>query len=146
MLLPLLMNLGMFGEGAAPGATPGFLIRGPIHAGFKVEPDEEKQARRTAYEMPPQPIDQPQPQADPVARAYYRKSAQLAAGIARLRTEAQQYRARIAELEAAQDAEQELLRQRQALLLAQVQEAVFLEEMEVIDVAYFAVMAATVLQ
>lgn len=129
--------------GAAPGATPGFLIRGPIHAGFKVERDEEKQARRAVYETPPQAADQAQPQPDPVARAYYRKSAQLAAGIARLRAEAQQYRARIAELEAAQDAEQELLRQRQALLLAQVQEAVFLEEMEVIDVAYFAAMTVT---
>lgn len=85
--------------------------------------------------------------------SYAKKSLKLALAIERFDNESIKYRAEIAAAEARNQAalaekerielEKSLLLIRQALLLAETQRAVFLEEMEVLDIAYFAVIAAS---
>lgn len=94
------------------------------------------------------------PELPPQVRDYSDKSRKIAAAIVRFRedeerllAEAAALRERIAALEARRRARgiaklrRELLLNEQALQLAQAQEAALLEEMEVIDIAYFAYMA-----
>jgi len=107
----------------------------------RVEDEAEKLARRIREGTIPAPVVEVKP--DQTAE-YVAKSARLAQGIAKARAEAQTYRAEIGRLEKAQIKRQtaklqsQLLRAQQAHQLACVQEAVFLEEMEVMDIAYVA--------
>lgn len=107
----------------------------------RVEDAAEKLARRIREGTLPAPVEESKPDQ---ATEYAAKSAKLAQGIAKARAEALTYRAEIERLEQAQIKRQtaklqrELLRAQQALTLATVQEAVFLEEMEVMDIAYVA--------
>lgn len=126
-------------------ATPGLLR---IPAFHKVEPEAEKLARRRSYETPTQPKPAPD-----LSAAYAAKSAKLAKAIQRLNAESEGYRAQIAAFEARIAAEQQakaraaierqLLIAQQALTLAIAQEAAIAEEMEVIDIAFFALVAVT---
>lgn len=109
-------------------------------AQYNVEDEGEKLARRIREGTIPAPaVVKPD-----VQSKYVAESARLARGIAKARDEARAYRKEIERLEAAQVKRQtaklqrELLRAQQALQLVTVQEAVFLEEMEVVDVAFVA--------
>lgn len=127
-------------------ATPGRILR--IPAFHKVEPEAEKLARRRSYETPVQPKAAPD-----LSAAYAAKSAMLAKAIQRLNAESEAYRAQIAAFEAQIAAEEraktraaierQLLIAQQALTLAIAQEMAIAEEMEVIDIAFFALLAVT---
>lgn len=104
-----------------------------------------------------QPDKVPQPPERPDSAAYFAESARIARAISAARDESTGLRAQIAALEAEAQAEgirrtlAEQARLERALLLAQqrltllaVQEAVLIEEMEVLDIAFFAVIAVTV--
>lgn len=102
---------------------------------------------REDEKRPPEPLEQ-QPVVETTNDAtaeYYRRSAKLSRSLVRLRDEQTVLRAKIADLEARKSAkaEREILLQRQALQYAAVQEAIVLEEMTVIDVAFVAVVALT---
>lgn len=137
-------------------ATPGFDIRG-LAAAFRGgrTDEEEKRRRRASYVAADEPVPATTPPSN-ATKVYSEKSAKLALAISRLHAESSQLREQIAELEARIQAQVEaqerarleyrLLLANQALLLAQVQEAVLLEEMEVIDVAYLALFTVMVLQ
>lgn len=157
MLLTLMMNVGMFGAEPAASATPGFRLN--LHGLAAVyrgrQPDEEEKLKRWASYFPDKPAVTPSV-AERTAEVYSQKSAKLAAAISRLHVESAQIRQRIAELESqiqsqieAKEAgerarlEYRLLLANQALLLAQVQEAVLIEEMEAVDVAFMALFALT---
>lgn len=124
----------------APAATTSGGLK-HIRAQFRgVEDEAEKLARRIREGTLPGPVA-------PEKVDYARESARLAIAIARFRSEANAHRDAIAELKAQLRAEQsaklehQILLAEQAYQLAKLQEAVFLEEMEVLDVAYFAVTA-----
>ena len=130
-------------------ATPGFIRRGGLrHDLVRGEDDAEKRARRIR-EGTLQP-EQTEPSAKQ-AREYADKSARLAHAIERFRGESATLRLQIERLEAAQAKRQsakgqrEILRKHQALQLASVQQAALLEQMEVLDVAYVAVIALGVM-
>lgn len=138
-------------QGGAPvvvvddAATPGF------HPRFVGMLRERYRDREDALPLAPSTIAKLEGVAD--LSAYYRQSAKLAATIAERRTEAAQLRERIARLEAealaARQREREAIEHRlllaqQRLTLISVQEAVLLDEMEMIDVAFFAVVAVAV--
>lgn len=128
--------------------TPGFIRRIVPLGRDRGESDEEKLARRIREGtiVLPQPIATPTAPNDARALArtaeYVRESAGLAIALQRLRGEREALLARTAELEAMQIARQsakvaaELLRKRQALQMQAIQEAMVLEQMEVLDVAY----------
>lgn len=87
--------------------------------------------------------------------AYFKQSVKLAAAINERRAEIVKLRARIVRLEAqalaAKIAERAILEHRlllaqQRMILARAQEAMLLEEMEAIDIAFIAVVAIGVLQ
>lgn len=127
------------GSSAAPasGATPGFI--GRIPGQFRVEDPEEKRKRRESYQK-----KTAEPPVDLTAE-YRRKSARLARSLLKTRGEIEALRAVIAELEAEQTAkaQADLLRKQQAMQLAAIREAVILEQIEVIDVAYVATAVLT---
>lgn len=131
------------GGAAVVTATPGRIRQHLGRAQFRVEDEAEKLARRIREGTVAAPPVPRQPFAP--SEEYIRKSATLAAGIARLRDESERHREAIASLEKAQDKAREvekvrrgLLRAQQALQLAMVQEAVLIEEMEVLDVSFLA--------
>lgn len=111
----------------------------------RYESEADKLARRIREgTLPAQAV----PAQAPEQRGEYTaKSASLAAAIARFRAESEAARKSIAVIEAAQMKREtaklrgELIRAQQALQLAQVQEAVMLEEMEMLDVAFVASVA-----
>lgn len=134
-----------FGQPSAT-STPGFIERIPTF--FKVEPEDEKRKRRASYEAPvqvPQETDQFQ--------AYAQKSAKLAKAVKRLNAEAEALRTQIAAVQAQIEAEEQakkraalerrLMLAQQALTLAIAQERAIAEEMEVLDIAFFAMLALT---
>lgn len=141
----------MGGGGTVPpissAATPGFRIPGQ----FKVEDEADKLARRLregTIQPPAAPKEDPLP-------AYYRQSARLSQAIVQARAEAAQLKETIAVLERrilAAIADQRERFERQLLLAQQraafiaVQEAQLLEEMEVLEIAFIAVVAITTLQ
>lgn len=123
-------------------ATPGRVVRNlGLKATYKVEDETEKLARRVregTIQAPPVPAVVPT--ISPSDR-YIKKSARLASGISKLRAEADSHREEIAKLERALETakvRKALLRAQQALQLATVQEAVLIEEMEVLDIAFLA--------
>lgn len=139
-----------WGAGAvAPSATPGFHRRVHIPDQSRGESEAEKLARRILEGTIQAPIAPPLVD---FGADYAKKSVRLAAGIARFRAEAEISRKAIAKLEATQRKRQtaalrkQLLHAQQALQLATVQEAVLMEEMEVIDVAYFAHLTLRMIQ
>jgi len=120
-------------------STPGFLW----HAGRTKHEDEAEKLERHIREWNSR---FPDPVRKDASREYLRKSALLAKSIARLEREAAASEAAIEALLAKRQTEKierEIMLQRQALLLAQVQRAVFLEEMEVIDIAYITLAVMT---
>lgn len=120
--------------------TPGFRIPGQVR-GETAEAKRERRIREgtIAAERPQEPV-----QADASAE-YVRRSAKLARTLQRLASERQGLQDRIATLEAAKTvrAEKQLLKQRQALQMAAIQEAIVLEQMEVLDVAFVAAAVLT---
>jgi hypothetical protein len=153
---------GNFSGGSFSGAVGGFSVDGVLatdtvtpgrrrHLGrhqYKVEDDSEKLARRIregTIKLPPAP-----PKDD---SAYHLESARLARQISQARQEAAESRSLIADLEAHQDllrqsaiVQAKLLRAQQALLKAEIEEAVRLEEMQVIDIAFLAKTALEVIE
>jgi hypothetical protein len=135
---------------AAPTNTPGWLSY--LKYGHKREDEAEKLARRIregTIQLPPEPVEPAQKDDS----AYYRESARMARQIAKARQDAAESRKAIAELEAQAEllrqseiSQAKLLRAQQALLKAEIEEAIFLEEMEVIDIAFFAVAALAVIK
>lgn len=134
-----------YGTGATPPTptvvstnTPGRIRRlGKTY--YRGEEENEKLARRIREGTIPAPVEPP-PAVAPTDD-YAKKSARLAAGIAKLRAESDRHRKEIERLERARETaklRRELLLAQQALQLATVQEAVLLEEMEVLDIAFFA--------
>lgn len=130
---------------ALVGNTPGFTTHLPGRK--RHESDEEKLARRVregTVQLPPKPLTVDS------GPNYAREAKRLAAAIATARADAEASRQAIARLEErarlrqTEQARSELLRAEQALQLAVVQEAVFLEELEVLDVAFFAAAALRV--
>jgi len=135
------------------GGLPQFAYTGRVRipALLKVELDDEKLARRIREGTLKAPVLPADTKAD--FSAYYQKSEKLAAAIAKRRAEAAKLRARIARLEADALAvkaqaraalEHRLLIAQQQLALLAVQEAMLLEEIEAIDVAFFACVALVV--
>jgi len=142
----------------SPPATPGRTIRGGrtiLPDQSRVEDDSEKRARRardsTSEDRATQVIVPPLPDATQAAR-YTKESARLVAARNKALAEAVAIRARIAEIEARQSSEKfraaerqkldkRLTILRQELQMAQLQEAVIMEELEVLDVAYVAMIA-----
>lgn len=140
-------SVGAFDFGSAPptaaiGATAGYFHRSV----------EEWRRRQDALrEQPDQPALQP---VDDGLAAYSEKAQKLTLGIEKVRSdraaiegETSALIARIAQLDErrrADDAEKaraQLLRKEQALVLAKAEEAALLEELAIIDVAYFSVVA-----
>lgn len=109
---------------------------------------KETGKRREAYAPKPEPAEQPQQW-----QAYASKSEKLGKAIQRLQGEATTLREQITALEARIAAEErakrkaalerDLLLAQQALTLAIAQEQAIAEEMEVLDIAFFAVLALT---
>jgi len=142
----------------SPPATPGRTIRGGrtiLPDQSRVEDDAEKRARRardsTSEDRATQVIVPPLPDATQAAR-YTKESARLVAARNKALAEAAAISARIAETEARQSSEKlraaerlkldkRLTILRQELQMAQLQEAVIMEELEVLDVAYVAMIA-----
>lgn len=128
--------------------TPGFIRRGARLDRDHRETDAEKLARRIREGTIQAPV---LPAPAPDDSAYFKESARLATAIAAARRDAEASRQAIAfyeqqaQLQRQSEAVQaKLLRAEQALLLAKVQEAVLIEEMEVIDVAFLAHVALRV--
>jgi len=130
----------------AATATPGFPTRGRLprlETRERIESEADKLARRIREGTLPAPTVAPhaEPEVEQAQREYAEKSAKLAKAIGRFRGESAQLRVQIARLEAAQAKHQSakqahaITLKRQALALAQVQEAAMLEQMEVLDVA-----------
>lgn len=142
---------GEFFFGAAPvgpTATPGFPTRGRVRdldERPRYETEAEKLARRIAEGTIRAPVELPE--TAPVADEYRAKSARIVAAISAARADAEASRQAIAAIEAEMTRREaewlrgNLLRAQQALQLALVQEAVMLEEMEVLDVAFVATVA-----
>lgn len=135
---------GAFFGGGFFGSIQPSLVQGGIkhlRAQFRgVEDEAEKLARRIREGTIPAPVAKPVP----AKVDYAAESARLAVAIQRFRGEAEAHRAEIDRLKAAERTaklDHQILLAEQAYQLAKVQEAVFLEEMEVLDVAYFAVTA-----
>lgn len=134
-----------WGSGAAPApdtATPGYLPR---------DFTDRKPYRRKPDDVELR-IEPPQPDKPPVDK-YAEESQRIATAIERERADIKTYQAEIDRLEAiaaerynSEIIAKKLLLQRQALLKAQVQEAVLLEEMQIIDVAFMAMVAYRMLQ
>ncbi len=143
---------GNFSGGSFSGAIGGFSVDSVATGGggevrrrhlgslgqFNVESEADKLARRIregTIQVPIKPKSQDK---------YNAESARLALAISKARSEADTYRQEIERLEKAQIKRQtaklqkELLYAQQALQLAMVQEQVFLEEMEVVDIAFVA--------
>lgn len=122
-------------------ATPGFHKWLHIPSQIKGETEAAKLARRIREGTLPIPIA---PVVVDAGSAYADKLIKLSAGIARFRADAEVSRKTIARLEREQRKRQtaalrkKLLHAQQALTLATVQEAVLMEEMEVLDIAFFA--------
>lgn len=141
-------------SGPAPydptGATAGYLRRGAAEYIRRAE-----DARREAEARDAAQANRAEPtkinRSELTESAYTARSANLVKAIRRFEAEATELRGKIAaaqELErtemaakARAAAERQILLHRQALLLAETQRAIFAEEMEVLDIAYFAVMA-----
>lgn len=134
-------------------STPGRTIRIPWQV--RGEPEDEKRARRIREGTLHEPLSVvPPPLPKPDAGYYFKESARLQAAIQRARDESAKLLAQIAALEAQRAAEalraaervrleRRLTLARQSLQMAQLQEAIILEQIEVIDVAYLAVVALT---
>jgi hypothetical protein len=128
--------------------TPGRVRHLPKVKGVERETEAEKLARRIREGTIKAPIE---PAPAPDDSAYFKESARLATAIAAARRDAETSRQAIerytrqAELQRQSEVVQaKLIRAEQALLLAKVQEAVLIEEMEVIDVAFLAHVALKV--
>lgn len=125
-------------------ATPGRVRR---HYEEYLERQREKELRARLDEPAPvQPAE------------YVEKTERIAKAVTRLRDETERYRAESAELrlkiaaletqnraKALAKAEKDLLLKEQAITLARAQEAALLEEMEVLDIAYVAAFALSML-
>lgn len=147
-----LPTLGYGTSGAPPApptpasATPGFVGR-VLDTRSRYESEEEKSERRIREGTIPAPVKAPSADLE----RYSAESARLARAVERFRDDAEKSRQRIAQLEAAQakrlteakkaQIQRDLLRAEQALALAAAQEAAMLEEMEVLDVAFVAIVA-----
>lgn len=108
---------------------------------------EDAAAKRKRWESYTSPMVQavsPAPKTDNDAE-YLRKSASIAKSLVALRDEKESLLSRIAELDRLETAqsEREMLQKQQALQYAALQEAILLEQMEVIDIAFVAVVALT---
>ena len=143
---------------AVTTATPGRTLRPGrtfIPGQLTGETNDEKLARRIREgtivpEVAPIPLP-----VVPTAEFYFKESAKLTAAIERFRADSAAIRQRIAEIEARQQretlmaAERKRLERRltlalQELQMAQLQEAIILEQIEVIDVAYLALVTLNV--
>lgn len=146
-LLPTLGYLS--GAPTVAQSTPGRILR-PLGQ-IRVESEADKKLRRIAEGS--LPADAPPTDHGRLAE-YTEKSALLAKAVGRLRGETEQYQREATQLRAAierlreQDkaklvakAERDLMLKEQALTLAAAQQAALLEEMEMIDVAYVAMIA-----
>lgn len=146
---------GNFSGGSFSGAVGGFSVDaiptgggGEIRHRIKLgqdrgETEAEKLARRISEGTLPAPFV-PVQQDSEQAERYRLESARLALAISMARDDAAAAKAEIERLEQAQIKRQtaklqkQLLHAQQAHQLAMVQEAVFLEEMEVVDIAFVA--------
>jgi len=145
-----IFNVGA--EVAAPSATPGRVLRIPgLH---RVEDEDEKRARRIREGTIPAPVVLAT-EVQPAQLVYFKESARLAKAIAKAAAEAAAARAEIAALEAKIAAahkkrrerlEHELLLVQQRLTLLAVQEAVWREEMEAVEIAFIALVVIGVMQ
>lgn len=133
-------------EPEASPATPGFIS----HMGRypRLESEAEKLARRIREGTLPAPIVAVTVSKDSGDdKKYVKESLRLSTAIARLRGDASASKAEIERLEAAQrERESEivarkLMLERQALILAQQQEAALIDEMTLMDITYVAAMA-----
>lgn len=145
-------QIGDSQQPVADSATPGYWRRSVEEYLRKVERKKAAQdaiaAENAAEQQPAKPITAPTSEAD-----YEAKSRKLARAIQRFNAESAELRAKIAAAEEREKTilaererkalERQLMLNRQALLLAETQRAVFMEEMEVLDIAYFAVLALT---
>lgn len=125
--------------------TPGRIEHVPNLTRGRTEDEDAKRARRIREGTIPAPLVPD----DGRLQDYERKSAKITQALTRLRDESAELRSEISGLEASQRkrqtarAQKELTLKVQALQLAQVQEAALLEELEVLDVAYVALIALT---
>lgn len=132
-----------------PSVTPGRI--GILPGQVRREDQTEKVARRLREALEDAPAVKIE-QAD----EYFGKSAKLAQAISIIRGESADIRARIAELQAQEQAritqvartklESQLLRATQSLQMAQLQETILIEEMEILDIAYFGFIGLMVMQ
>ena len=132
-------------------ATPGRILR--IPGLFKVEPDEEKLARRIREGTI---VLEPVAEIPRLLDEHFKRAGEVRRGIAVAKAEAAALRDRIAEIIAEEGIkrtlaertriEKELLLAEQQLLLLLTQEAVLMEEQEVIDVAFITLVAYSTLQ
>ena len=134
---------------SGPSVTPGRI--GILPGQVRREDQTEKVARRLREALEDAPAVKIE-QAD----EYFGKSAKLAQAISIIRGESADIRARIAELQAQEQAritqaartklESQLLRATQSLQMAQLQETILIEEMEILDIAYFGLIGIMVMQ
>lgn len=126
-------------------STPGRIFGGLLRPGLKIEPEEDKRARRAREALEDAPKVKQQ------VVEHYKQSARISQGIAKARAESAALKIRIGQLEAealeegikrtkAERAklEHKVLLTQQQLTLLGVQEAVLMEEMEVLDIAFIA--------
>lgn len=119
-------------------ATPGRVLFSGLTG--RTHDDEEKRRRnKQSVDSVDVSLDAPHETIDQKAD-YIRQSASLSKALSRLHAERDGLLANIQRLETIQTAkaEHELILQRQALILAAAKEAMILEQLEVIDVAYCA--------
>jgi len=145
-----IFNVGV--EVAAPSATPGHIRRIPgLH---RVEDEAEKLARRIREGTIPAPVV-PATEVQPAQLVYFKESARLAKAIAKAAAEAAETRAEIVALEAKiaaahkkrrEKLEHDLLLIQQRLTLLAVQESVWREELEAVEIAFIALVVIGVMQ
>lgn len=140
------MSWGSSAAATVTPNTPGLRRLGRVQV--NVEDEAEKLARRIREgTIKPAPVIQ-SPKDD---SAYFKASARLAQAIATARADAETSRRAIERyteqgelLRQSEIVQGKLLRAEQALTLAKVTEAALMEEMEVIDIAYLAVVALSI--
>lgn len=146
------------GQFAYQGSVDGAATTDQFSGGYWPEPKRKRRTpediRKERIEFGILPPDKAQPQQQADTAAYFEQSARIARAIATARAESADLRAQVAALEAeaqeegirrtlAEQArlERRLLLAQQQLTLLSVQEAVLIEEMEVIDVAFLSVVS-----